>query len=99
MATHGISSILAVVPDWFWLLLLAHAVTTFPTPKNAYGQWLLGVVKWIVGQRISGVNAFNGYQTEVTAVTDAQKRALQNGSTMEVVKTDEGILKPVSKSD
>ena len=73
---------------------VAHAVTTFPTPKNIYGQWFLGCIKWLVGQRISAQNAFNGMQTEVTAVTTAQKNALANGSTMEVGKSPNGILKP-----
>lgn len=96
MDTHWVSAILAIFPDWFWVLLLAHAVNTVPTPKNVWGQWILGVIKWVVGQRISAANSVNGLQSEVTAVTTAQKAALANGSTMEVVKTPEGILKPVS---
>ena len=66
--------------------IIAHGVSTFPTPKNAYGQWLLGVIKFAVGQRITATNAFNGMQSEVTAVTTAQKSALEQGSTMLVVK-------------
>ncbi len=76
--------------------IVAHAVNTMPTPKNPYGQWLLGIVKFIVGQRVSAVNAINGLQTEATAVTTAQKEALSNGSTLQVVRTPEGILKPIT---
>lgn len=94
--THWVSTVLTVFPDWFWVLLLAHAVNTLPTPKNVYGQWFLGVIKWTVGQRVSAANAINGLQTEVTAVTSAQKTALANGSTMEVVKTPDGVLKPIT---
>jgi hypothetical protein len=74
--------------------ILAHAVNTAPTPQNAWGQWILGIVKYIVGQRVSAANAFAGFQTEATAVTNAQKAALACGSTMEVVKSD-GVLKPL----
>jgi len=34
--------------------LIAHAVNSFPVPVNKYGQWLLGVVQFAVGQRIQG---------------------------------------------
>ncbi len=75
--------------------IVAHAVNSFPTPSNVYGQWFLGIVKYAVGQRVSAANAIAGLQTEATAVTTLQKAALASGSTMEVVKTPEGILKPV----
>ena len=91
-----VSAVHGFLPDWFWVLLLAHAVTTCPTPQNTWARWALGIIKWGVGQRISAVNAVNGLQSEVTAVTSAQKTALANGSTMEVVKTPEGVLKPVT---
>lgn len=74
--------------------IVGHAVNTLPTPKNPYGQWFLGLIKYIVGQRISAINAFNGLQSEVTAVTREQKTALAQGSTMEVVK-DNDVLKPL----
>jgi hypothetical protein len=79
--------------------IVAHAVTTFPTPKNIYGQWLLGVIKYIVGQRVTADIAFRGLQAEVTAVTSEQKEALSNGSSMRVVKTPEGMLKPVTANE
>ncbi len=91
-----VSTVHGFLPDWFWVLLLAHAVNTCPTPENTWGRWALGIIKWGVGQRVSAVNAVNGLQTEVTAVTTAQKAALANGSTMEVVKTADGVLKPVT---
>jgi hypothetical protein len=78
--------------------IIAHAVSTFPTPKNIYGQWLLGVVKFTVGQRISAANAFAGYQSEVAAVTDEQKEALANGSTLQIVKLPDGTTKPLPLS-
>lgn len=74
--------------------VIAHAVATFPTPKNPYGQWFLGIIKFIVGQRVSAINSINGLQTEVTGVTDEQKNALANGSVMRVYKTGT-ILRPV----
>jgi len=48
--------------------LIGHAVNTFPTPKNIYGQWLLGVVKFAVGQRQSALNAMRGTDTFVATV-------------------------------
>jgi hypothetical protein len=48
--------------------LVGHAVNTFPTPVNPYGQWFLGVIKFAVGQRISAMNAFKGQDTVVASV-------------------------------
>src|SRR5271156_3846913 len=79
--------------------VIAHAVATYPTPKNVYGQWILGIIKFAVGQRISAVNAVNGLQTEVTGVTDQQKQDLENGSVMRVQKISTGILSPIGTSD
>ena len=45
------------------LAILAHAVQTFPTPKNAYAAWLLGVVQYAVGQRERGSNTMVGAGT------------------------------------
>src|SRR5436190_11561738 len=74
------------VPGWLKFLILAHAVNTWPTPHNKYGQWALGLAKFTVGQRLSAVNTINGLQSEVTPVTTEQKQALKNGSKMEVIK-------------
>lgn len=30
---------------------LSHAVNTFPQPKSALGQWVLGTIQFAVGQR------------------------------------------------
>ena len=68
--------------------IIAHAVNTFPTPKNIYLQWVLGIIKFAVGQRQSALNVVNGMESEVTAVTSEQKEALQNGSVMTIVKQD-----------
>ncbi len=51
-----------------FLGIVAHAVNTFPTPVNPYGQWFLGIIKFTVGQRISGMNAIKGQDTVVVAV-------------------------------
>ena len=42
---------------------LGHAVQTFPTPKNVYGQWALGLAQWMVGQRERAANTFAGGDT------------------------------------
>ncbi len=51
-----------------FLGIVGHAVNTFPTPGNPYGQWFLGVVKFAVGQRISAMSAFRGQDTVVASV-------------------------------
>lgn len=57
--------------------IVAHAVNTFPTPKNIYSQWFLGLLQFIVGQRTIAKNTFNGYQTDAHAVMkiDESKQA------------------------
>lgn len=67
--------------DWANLLtgvtltaIVAHAVNTFPTPVNTYGQWVLGVIKFIVGQRLSAMNAFRGSDTVTFAVPQGQNK-------------------------
>lgn len=50
------------------LSLVAHAVDTFPTPANQYGQWLLGLIKFFVGQRQGAKNALAGNDTVTVAV-------------------------------
>jgi hypothetical protein len=40
--------------------LLAHAVNTFPTPTNKYGQWFLGLIQFAVGQRAQGAMTMGG---------------------------------------
>lgn len=47
----------------FFLGLIAHAVQSFPTPANKYGQWALGVVQWAVGQRVRAANTIAGEGT------------------------------------
>ena len=48
--------------------IVAHMVNTFPTPKNKYGAWFLGVVQYTVGQRIAAMNTVKGQQSVVTSV-------------------------------
>lgn len=68
--------------------IIGNAVNTFPTPKNVYGAWLLGVIKYAVGQRITGANAFKGLQSEVTAMTENQQATLNSGTVVKIVKTN-----------
>jgi len=73
-----------------FLGIVAHAVNTFPTPGNAYGQWILGIVKFAVGQRVSAMNAIRGNDTvsiPVAQGTGAGIQAVQSKtSNMEVGK-------------
>lgn len=48
--------------------VVAHAVNTFPTPKNVYGQWFIGVIQFVVGQRVAAKNTLSGADTMITAV-------------------------------
>lgn len=57
--------------------ILAHAVNTFPTPQSKYGAWLLGVVQYVVGQRVAAKNTFQGLDTVATGT--AVKRTEDNG--------------------
>lgn len=55
------------------LATVAHAVNTFPTPTNKYASWFLGVVQYIVGQRVAAVNTLQGLQTVATGVPKEPK--------------------------
>ena len=57
--------------------IIAHAVNSFPTPKNQYGQWFLGVIKFAVGQRISAMNAIRGNDTVAVPVPQGTGAAIQ----------------------
>lgn len=63
------------------LSIIGHAVSTFPTPANKYGIWLLGILQYIVGQRVAASNTFQGLQTVTAGVTTAQKQEIdtENG--------------------
>ena len=67
---------------------LGHIVSTFPTPKNPYGQWLLGSVQYIVGQRVQAQQTVSG-QANVNAMV---KEAISPPAKVEVVA--EPIQKP-----
>ncbi len=58
----------AMLESVFVLSAVGHMVSTFPTPQNKYGAWLLGCAQWIVGQRIAAMNTMKGEQSVVTAV-------------------------------
>lgn len=66
--------------DWLGgaaaLGIVAHAVNTFPTQGlNQYGLWILGMIKYVVGQRTSGANAMSGQGSVVVAVDPQSKLA------------------------
>ena len=52
-----------VAVGMFLLSGVAHAVQTFPPPENKYATWALGVVQWIVGQRLRAANTIQGEGT------------------------------------
>lgn len=78
-----------------FLGIVAHAVNTFPTPKNQYGQWILGIVKFGVGQRAAAANAIRGNDTvsiPVAQGTGAIAQALQSKQgKVEVAASPENI--------
>jgi len=49
---------------------LGHAVSTFPTPTNVYGQWVLGTAQWLVGQRVQAQQTISG-QANIAAMAAA----------------------------
>lgn len=71
------------------LSLVAHAVNTFPTPSNEYGQWLLGCIKFFVGQRQSAKNAFAGQDTIVMPAVRGTGNGL--GQSMETTSTTTAV--------
>lgn len=56
-----------------FISFVAHAVNTFPTPRNPYGVWLLGVIQWAVGQRVVAKNTLQGFDTITTAMEKTGK--------------------------
>ena len=43
---------------------VSHAVQSFPVPANKYGQWFLGTIQFIVGQRVRAANTLQGTETQ-----------------------------------
>ena len=43
--------------------IIGHAVQSFPTPENKYGQWILGSIQYAVGQRYRANNTVQGEGT------------------------------------
>src|SRR5579863_9042412 len=70
-----------------FVALVGHAVATFPTPKNIYGQWFLGVIKFAVGQRLSAMNAFQGNDTVVVAVPQGTAAGIGSAKTSQTTAT------------
>lgn len=52
----------------FAMSAIAHGVNTFPTPENKYGAWLLGLIQYIVGQRVAAKNTLQGMDTVATGI-------------------------------
>jgi hypothetical protein len=73
--------------------IVAHAVNTFPTPGNVYGQWVLGIIKFAVGQRLSAMNAIRGNDTAPIAVPRGTGSSVQQAQlkTSNMQVTDEAI--------
>lgn len=73
--------------------IVAHSVNTFPTPKNVYGQWLLGIIKFAVGQRISAMNAIRGNDTVTIPVAQGTGSTVQSAQSKSsnIQVTDEAI--------
>lgn len=81
--------------------IVAHAVNTFPTPSNQYGQWLLGIIKFAVGQRLSAMNAFRGNDTVTVAVPQGTGTGTGSAVKAETTKTEitpEGITTETEKT-
>jgi hypothetical protein len=70
--------------------IIAHAVNTFPTPENKYGQWFLGLVQFIVGQRIQGNRTLEG---KTNRPVPDQKAVLRTTETVE-----QGDAPPIVKT-
>ena len=60
--------------------IIAHGVNSFPTPKNVYGQWFLGIIKFAVGQRLSAMNVMQGKDTVSIAVAQGTVAGIQSKS-------------------
>jgi hypothetical protein len=55
--------------------LIGHAVNTFPTPINRYGQWFIGVIQFAIGQRVAAQNTLQGNATVAQAIPAAVAKA------------------------
>jgi hypothetical protein len=71
-----------------FLGIVAHAVNTFPTPGNVYGQWFLGLIKFAVGQRISAMNAFRGNDSVTVPVPQGTGTGVAKSSQVVQQHTD-----------
>lgn len=61
--------------------ILGHAVSTFPTPKSAMGQWFLGCIQFIVGQRLQAKQTMGGQEN----VNTLASRAIEPPAKLEVI--------------
>jgi len=60
--------------------IAAHALNSFPVPQNKYGQWILGILQFAVGQRFRAANTIQGDMSRVismgsVAATDQKQMA------------------------
>lgn len=78
--------------------IIGHAVNTCPTPDSKWLQWVLGIAKFAVGQRVSAANAVNGLQTASAGVTNEQKAKLANGASLRIVETSKDVFDPAGEA-
>lgn len=78
----------------FGLSVIAHAVQTWPTPKSVYGQWLLGTVQYIVGQRLRAANTVAGEETLTKQVPLSTKNPAPNKDSIDFSNDTSNHNKP-----
>lgn len=83
MHPHGLS-----VQDLYIFLggstaigIIGHAVSTFPTPKSPMGQWFLGIIQFIVGQRLQAKQTMGGQEN----VNVLAQKAMDPPAKLEVI--------------
>ncbi len=68
--------------------IVAHAVNTFPMPKSAIGRWFLGVLQYIVGQRMQGTYTLNGGGAAQAVADTARTQAMRQIADIDPKKPD-----------
>lgn len=74
--------------------IVAHMVQTFPTPNNKYGQWLLGSIQYIVGQRLRAANTVAGEETLTKQVPLSTKNPAPNKDSIDFSNDTSNHNKP-----
>ncbi len=82
------------------VLIVSHAVNTFPMPKSAIGRWFLGVIQFAVGQRLQGNYTLNGGGTAQAALDTAVAKVAANVADKVVLeRTFPGPLSPTQQQN